>query len=582
MNKLINTLKTNRKVVLLITIVLIFGIVIGRMTGTHPHVETTVDAQGKEMESIEWTCSMHPQIRQDTPGICPLCGMDLTPVADEEESDLPMDALRMSATAMQLANVHTAKVDYGNTEKSIALAGEVTLDPKYAFSQSAHVSGRIEELYVTSLGEYVEKGQKIANLYAAELINAQKELLQAHENKALYPGIFEAVKEKLQLWKISSQQIEAILKQGSPIRSFPIYANHSGYLVEKNIEAGDYVESGAVLFKISQLQKLWITFDVFESDAAFVSKGMAISYQLPSMPSKEFQGEIAFVEPLLNPDTRTLTARMNIQNTDLRFKPEMLVNGLLKSEASLGTDRIVVPKSAVMWTGKHSVVYVKYATDKHVGFQMRPVVLGVSLGDSYVIEEGLEVGEEIVVEGTFSVDAAAQLANKPSMMNHVHPASQRLNFVKKDLDIKQQKLFNSILEPYFKLKDALVQDDSELALMHYKTVIKAWKNLDWSQMPSENELTIKKAGLKEALNEVKSAKTADIDVLRGGFNELSRIFIELIEAYGSPIGTVYLQHCPMVDNDMGADWLSKEKQVLNPYFGASMLKCGEVTKEIKK
>lgn len=581
MNTFINTLKTNRKVVILIVAVLILGIVVGRITGTHPHIEQGVDASGNQSESVVWTCSMHPQIRQDTPGICPLCGMDLTPLEDEEESDLPMDALRMSATAMQLANVHTAKVDFGNTEKSIALAGKVSLDPKYAFSQSAHVSGRVEELYVNTLGEYVEKGQKIANLYAAELINAQKELLQAYENRGLYPAIYEAVKEKLLLWKISNQQIEAIVKRGSPIRSFPIYANHSGYLVEKNIEAGDYVEEGSVLFKISQLDKLWITFDVFESDAAFVSKGMDITYQLPSMPGKEFEGKIDFVEPLLDPETRTLTARISIKNPNLHFKPEMLVNGVLKSEISLDTDKIVVPKSAVMWTGKNSVVYVKYTTDRHVGFQMRPVVLGVSLGDSYVIEEGLEVGEEIVVEGTFSVDAAAQLANKPSMMNHVHPPSQRVDFVAIGLDAKQQALFGSVLEPYFKLKDALVEDDLDLALKHYKTLLKTWKNLDWTQMPSENKGSIEKASAKDGLNENIIKKTTDIEDVRSGFNELSSIFIQMIEAYGSPMGIVYLQHCPMVGNDVGADWLSKESQVLNPYYGASMLKCGDVVKELK-
>lgn len=581
MNRFIETLRANRKIVVIIAAVLILGIVLGRITSTHPHIEQGVDANGNQSESVVWTCSMHPQIRQDTPGICPLCGMDLTPLEDEEESDLPMDALRMSATAMQLANVHTAKVAFGNTEKTIALAGKVALDPKYTFSQSAHVPGRVEELYVNTLGEYVEKGQKIANIYAAELINAQKELLQAHENRALYPGVYEAVKEKLLLWKISNQQIEAIVKQGSPIRSFPIYANHSGYLVEKNIEGGDYVEAGSVLFKIAQLDKLWITFDVFESDAAFVNKGMDINYQLPAMPGVDFEGKIDFVEPLLNSETRTLTARMNIKNSNLRFKPEMLVNGLLKSEVSLGTDKIVVPKSAVMWTGKNSVVYVKYATGKHVGFQMRPVVLGVSLGDSYVIEEGLEVGEEVVVEGTFSVDAAAQLANKPSMMNHVHPASQRIDFVPVSLDAKQQALFASVLEPYFKLKDALVEDDLDLALIHYNALLKTWEHLDWTQMPSENKESIAKANTKDGLNKSVVGKTTDIEVLRSGFNELSSIFITMIEAYGSPMGIVYLQHCPMVANDVGADWLSKESQVLNPYFGASMLKCGDVAKELK-
>lgn len=581
MKTYIDKINSNRKGILLVILVLILGIVLGRITGTHPHTELIVDGNGTTSEATIWTCSMHPQIRQDTPGICPLCGMDLTPLEEEEASDLPADALRMSATAMELAQVHTAPVTLGNTEKEIALAGKVTLDPNYAFSQSAHVSGRVEEMYVNTVGEYVQKGQKIANLYAPDLINTQKELLQAYQNRALYPAVFEAVKEKMQLWKISTQQIEAILKQGTPIQNFPIYANHSGYLVEKNIEAGDYVESGTVLFKISQLDKLWIYFDVFENDASFVRKGMEVQYQLPAMPGKEFKGKLDFVAPILNPETRTLMVRLNIQNADLKFKPEMLVNGLLKSAVSLGTDKIVVPKSAVMWTGKHSVVYVKYATDQHVGFQMRPVVLGGSLGDRYVIEEGLEVGEEIVVEGTFSVDAAAQLANKPSMMNHVHPASQRLHFVKADLNATQQKIFASVMEPYFKMKDALVQDDVSEAVVHYKQLIQTWQSTDWNKMPQENQASMEQASTKEALQEKGAVTSTEIETVRDGFNELSRIFIEMFEAYGSPMGAIYLQHCPMVSDNQGADWLSKEAKVLNPYFGASMLTCGDVTKKME-
>lgn len=570
----------DKKTWILIAVVLVLGVVIGKLTSNGGSEAGTETGAAADSETI-WTCSMHPQIRQDHPGTCPLCGMDLTPLEDEEESDLPMEALRMSPAAMQLANIHTMTVQTGDIEKAIRLAGKVSLDPRYAFSQNAHIPGRVEELYVNTLGEYVKAGQKIAVIYSPELINTQKELFQAYENRENYPGMYEAVREKLLLWKIQPQQIDEMIAKGSIVENMPIFANHSGYMVEKQIDKGDYVQAGSPIFKLAQLNNLWGEFDVYEKDASFVKKGMPISYELPSMPGREFKATIDFIEPILNPDTRTLKARIIISNPNMDFKPEMLLNGLVQSKLSLGTSKIVVPKTAVMWTGKHSVVYIKHATEKNVGFEMRPVVLGASLDESYVIEEGLEVGDEIVVEGTFSVDAAAQLANKPSMMNHVHPATQRLDMPKVTLSADQKALFNPLMAHYFKVKDALVNDDFTTAKKEYVALTKLWAKSNLTSLPDEAQDALKKAGEKKGLKVAEVSKSNTIVQLRDNFYELSNVFIEIVEAVG-PLGeNIYLQHCPMANDDKGADWLSKEDQVLNPYYGASMLKCGEVTKKIK-
>lgn len=567
--------KLNIKALLLLLTVLVVGVLIGRWTSNG---STTQSTEGIAQENTIWTCSMHPQIRQDEFGLCPICGMDLTPLDEEDgDSDLPMDALRMSPTAMQLANVHTMEVQAGDVSKEVRLAGRVALNPSQAFSQNAHFSGRVEEFYFNSLGEYVQKGNKIAVIYSPELLNTQKELLLAHQSKEAYPGMYEAVREKLKVWKISEAQIDEIVQNGKPTEQFPIYANQSGYLVQKMVERGDYVEGGMPLFTLSQLNSLWGVFDVYEKDAAFVKKGMEIAYSLPSMPGQTFETIVDFVEPILNAETRTLTARILINNPKLDFKPEMLINGFVQSELSLGTDKIVVPKSAVMWTGKHSIVYVKHETDKHVGFQMRPVTLGAALGDSYVVEDGLKIGEEIVVEGTFSVDAAAQLANKPSMMNYVNPHADGLALPKIELNDNQKKLFKPLFQQYFVVKDALVGDDFEGAKTAYVKLTHDWQHTDWSAMPKELQKPLAEAGKKSFLNEKDIYSVGTIDPLRNKqFYGLSNFFIDILNTYGPFENTMYVQHCPMANKDKGADWLSMETQVLNPYYGASMLKCGEV------
>lgn len=375
----------------------------------HQHINTSTHQ--------EWTCSMHPQIRQAEAGDCPLCGMDLIPVSTgNEDSENPME-VKMSPTAMQLASVQTGIVSKKKPVKEVRLTGKVQADESSINNQTTHISGRIEKLLVNTTGEYVRKGQIIAYIYSPELVTAQKELFEAEKMEATNPQLFQAAKDKLKNWKLTNKQINAILESGKPSENFPILSDRNGIILNKRVNLGDHVMQGASLFEVADFSKVWILFDVYESDISWVKKGNEITYQIQSLPGRKFSGTISFIDPVINPKTRVAKARVVTSNKGLELKPEMFASGTLSNPIRNQKEAIIIPKSAVMWTGKKSVVYVKTSDNKGIGFVMRKITIGASLGESVLINEGLEEGEEIAIHGTFSIDAAAQLAGKPSMMS---------------------------------------------------------------------------------------------------------------------------------------------------------------------
>lgn len=397
--------------------VLLLGVAIGWLIIPHSNTESTSDStvESSEEEPAVWTCSMHPHVRSAEPGSCPICGMDLIPLENKQDEIDPM-AVKMSPTAMELAQVQTMRVSKGNAEKTIILTGKVQTDERLTVIQSSHIPGRIERLSVNFVGDYIQQGQEIARIYSPELVTAQQELLEANKIKESQPGLFNAAKEKLKNWKLNEHQIAQILATNAPIEQFPILADASGYVTRSMAILGDYVKQGEPLYEIANLSQVWVLFDVYESDLKWMKLGSSASFTVQSIPGKTFHGKISYIDPVINPKTHVAKARVEVNNQGMELKPEMFVTGSLQTKINTQSNTIVVPKSAVMWTGKRSVVYVMHKSDQGVSFIMRPVVLGPELGDSYSIESGLVEGEEIAVHGTFSIDAAAQLAGKPSMM----------------------------------------------------------------------------------------------------------------------------------------------------------------------
>ncbi len=403
------------------------GLLVGWMLFSSPSSEKEHNhATTEAAESQVWTCSMHPQIKMDKPGECPICGMDLIPLRKTSGSSGNMiddEAMQMSPEAIALANIQVSPVSRQNPVKEIMLYGVIAPDERSLQSQTAHVSGRIEQLSVDFTGETVRKGQTLATIYSPELFTAQQELLQASKLQASQPQLVEAAREKLRLWKLTNEQIAQIEKSGVAQPIVEIKANTGGIVMSKKVSQGDYVSSGGVLFDIANLSRVWAMFDAYEVDLPFLKVGDKINFTMQAIPGKKFTGSIAFIDPILDKTTRTVKVRVEMPNPNMELKPEMYATATVTARLQQYNNQLVIPQSAVLWTGQRSIVYVTETGYDTPTFRLREVELGPSLGDSYVVMSGLQDGEMIVTNGVFAIDASAQLEGKRSMMNeHVGKA----------------------------------------------------------------------------------------------------------------------------------------------------------------
>ncbi|SEB87845.1 membrane fusion protein, Cu(I)/Ag(I) efflux system [Tenacibaculum sp. MAR_2009_124] len=534
---------------------------------SHVHFEKAVN------KTEFWTCSMHPQIRQTEPGDCPICGMDLIP-AEVGEGDLMANQFKMTKNAIALGNIQTMVVGMDTSGKSeVMLSGKIVENEQLNTIQSSYFSGRIESLKVNFTGEKVSKGQLLATIYSPGLVKAQQELLTAASLKEIQPALYKAVRNKLRLWKLSDNQINQIEKSKKVKENFPVYATVSGTVLEKMVEVGDYVKQGQGLFKMANLNNVWASFDVYENQISLFKTGQTIEVESNAFAGKTFKAKVSFIDPTVNPNTRVVKLRANLSNSEQKFKPGMFIKGTVERLELNEKKSIVIPASAVLWTGKRSVVYVKPKKEVPV-FEMREVILGNKNGDMYAINKGISSGDEIVTNGVFTVDASAQLHGKKSMMNHQKSIQDTFEVVP-DFIKQLQSSYNS----YIEVKNALVKTDKVKASEMAKEFNMNLAHIDSNLLSNKAR---KQWMLLENVMESSSLKIEMVETIqeqRAQFRVLSNHLILAIELFGIQ-ETVYKQYCPMANSDKGAYWLSKEKQITNPYFGDKMLKCGEVKQVI--
>ena len=560
------------------------------------------DHSGESAEQM-WTCSMHPQIMQPEPGDCPICGMDLIP-AEAGADGLSADEIKMTENAMALANIQTSVVGQGQMDSgTLKLSGKIKPNEESNAVQVTYFGGRIENLYVNTTGERVGAGQRLATIYSPELVSAQQELLTAASLKESQPALYKAVRNKLKLWKLSEKQINAIETAGKVQENFPVYATVSGTVTHKMVEEGDYVKQGQPLYKIANLNTVWAEFDAYENQIASLKVGQTIKVTTNAYRNEVFDAKVSFIDPLLNSSTRTVVVRAVLNNKNDLFKPGMFVEGKIEGAQESTLRKITVPATAVMWTGERSVVYVKTNPNEAI-FEMREVLLGNANGDTYTIIEGLQNGDEVVTNGTFTVDAAAQLQGKKSMMNtaggktmtghegHLGMQGNNSGDSKENADHSEMKeriavsnkfqgQLKQVFDDYILLKDALVNDDAKNAQQAGKQIIQSLKNVDMKLLSDEKAhnhwMTIQKE-LNTSANAISS--NTDISKQRGHFKHLSAHMISSVQLFGVN-ENVYIQFCPMADNNKGAYWISLEEEVRNPYYGEAMLTCGEVRDTLK-
>ncbi len=423
-----------------------------------------------------WICSMHPNVQLPAKGQCPICFMDLIPL-ERTGGGLKPNQLSMSEDAVKLANIETVAISYGKAEMDIQLSGKVVYDESRIGNITAWVPGRVERMFVDYTGITVNKGDHMIELYSPDLYAAQEELIQARKlvgtgssQSASYQKSMEsnllAVREKLRLMGLVDEQIKAIEMGEMPSDVVTVYSPMSGVVIEKNSVEGAYVKTGTNIYTIADLDRVWVILEAYETDLPWLAFGQDVSFTTSGIPGKTFMGRVIFIDPIVDEKTRTVKVRINVANPDGELKPGMFVHGtihasvggegkainpelankwvcpmhpeviqdspgscrvcgmdLVKSE-SMGIvhkpghrhESLLVPASAVLKTGERAIVYIKISGVEPT-FEGREIVLGVRVGDAYVVKSGLSEGEEVVVKGNFKIDSAMQISAKPSMMN---------------------------------------------------------------------------------------------------------------------------------------------------------------------
>ncbi|WP_215222864.1 efflux RND transporter periplasmic adaptor subunit [Echinicola shivajiensis] len=564
----------NKKIIIIIGISFILGGLIGWWASSGG--ERVQEEEHSHESGTIYTCSMHPQIRQEEPGDCPICGMELIPVSSLEgskDASATPAVLNMSPEAIALANISTSRVKAGNDNYSLELSGKIEADERKVASVSANFSGRVDELYVAFTGQEVKKGQKLARIYSPELIAAHRELLEAKESQDISPALYEAAKQKLKQWELTDEQISKMENQADYQIHFDIYANTSGVVGKRNVSVGDYVQKGAVLFEITNLSKVWVILDAYESNINNINLGDQLVFSANAMTDKDYEAKVTFIDPSLNTNTRSVKVRAEVRNDNGELKPGMFVTARLSVDTPKSSTGVLIPSTAVLWTGKRSVVYREVGKVDAPAFEMVEVTLGATTGDRQIVTDGLNIGDKVVTNGVFAVDGAAQLSGKYSMMSQ--SASEKLAVPTGFLND-----FEKAIDAYFDLKNKLVSDEmAKTEAQKLKGVLEEIKQegLDGEALEVWGAL---KGQMELAVDKITKAKT--IEEERDGFINLSETFITILEDFGTSKDVIYKSYCPMAKNDQGAFWLSEVETIKNPYFGSAMLGCGEVKGEFRK
>ncbi|MFG0245365.1 MAG: efflux RND transporter periplasmic adaptor subunit [Phycisphaerales bacterium JB052] len=603
-----------------------------------------------EAESGEpqmYTCSMHPSVRLPDPDAkCPICFMDLIPVAEDggEGSEL---RVTMSESAAALSEIETAPVGRFFPTAEVRLYGKVTYDETSVARLTAYFPGRIERLFVNYLGVPVARNDHLAEVYSPDLIAAFEEFRQAKaasENSTATSDLvrsatrdtLSAAREKLRLFGINPEQIAAVEDGSFDADRLTIFAPIGGVVTHLTVREGDYVQTGTPIATVADLSRLWLDMEAYESQLPMLRWGQRVSFTVEAHPGEVFEGQISFIEPLIDERMRTAAVRVAVDNTDRRLKPGMFASAVVRprvaaggavvsdelagrwvcpmhptvvrdapgacdicgmdlvSAESLGVvgdpasveKPLVIPRSAVLFTGARSVVYVKVEDAERPTYEGREVVLGPRAGNFYLVRSGLRGREQVVVNGAFRIDSAMQIAAKPSMMTpggggagagHAGHGTMAGDAMPSPVRVPVPDSFVFSLKPvyaaYLDAQERLAADDFGGFIQASDDLKTALGFVDEIGLIGEPLGAWRRAAAKLRLDR----PVTSIESARVRFEPMSEAVIELQRLFGHRgSDTWHIAFCPMAFDNKGARWLQRGTEISNPYFGASMLTCGDI------
>lgn len=416
-----------------------------------------------------WSCSMHPQVRMDHFDVCPICGMDLTPVGQAADAgEFDPEQMQLGEHARQMARVETASIEPRLLFREIRTVGKIDFDETRMAQIASRVNGRVDQVFADFPGTVVKQGDHLVKIYSPDLVSTQEEYLAATRREQRIEGaptgiasLAASARRRLALWGISEEQLEQILASGKAETHLVVYAPLGGTVVEKMVRAGQYVREGETLYAIADLSHVWLIVEVYETDLPWIRFGQAVQVAIEADPAASFMGQVGFIEPVLNEQTRTVRVRVILKNDDGKLKPGMFAQALVRvavmpdgTPAPTGLEGkfacpmhpyvlsdhedtcrvcemaleqipgapsplteppvvLSVPADAVLTTGRRQLVYLETEPG---AYRLVEPHLGPRTGDYYPVLHGLKAGDRVVTRGNFLLDSQFQISGRPSLL----------------------------------------------------------------------------------------------------------------------------------------------------------------------
>jgi Cu(I)/Ag(I) efflux system membrane fusion protein len=582
------------------------------------------EAEEEEATGYYYTCPMHPDIRLPLPGDCPICGMSLVR-KKLGEGEGERAEIRVTPTQVQLTGVTTSPIRVRKLYKEIDTYGKIDYDERRLAYVASWIDGRIDTLFVDFTGVEVQKGHPMVSIYSPQLISGQQEYLlalDAYESakrsgsqQAILraQGVLESARQRLLYWGVAPEQIEELKRTRKVKDHLTIPAPIGGTVIHKNAFEGMYVKEGDRLFQIADLSKLWMYADIYEDEIPFLYQERPGDYwecpmhpdqrsdepggcpicEMPmvrtnpeikieittrSFPGKVFLGTISFTDPFLNPKTRTMRVRVNIDNEDRLLRPEMYARARIYLEVG---ELLAVPENAVIFSGKRAIVLVDEGEGR---FRPQPVQLGrrwlvdkereereerelVFLTEAiryHEVVRGLEEGDRVVTSGNFLIGSESQLQGAlAKMVEQTEEAWSREDSIAAVMEKlgptlgKVEPELDAILQDYFAIRRALASDELGDAAKRAGAIASRAVN----------------PGIKEpAQGFARAAQAGDLAAAREAFKPLSESLVSYFQLHAQEVDQLPVAYyCPMAD----ARWLQEDTDMGNPYYGSAMLRCGE-------
>ncbi|MGX5913251.1 efflux RND transporter periplasmic adaptor subunit [Aliidiomarina sp. Khilg15.8] len=552
---------------------------------SHDHSQETVVSESSDEGEQVYTCSMHPDFRSTDPNErCPICGMELIPVASSSARADDVTGIEFNERSLALLDVQTHVVQRGSATAQLRLIGALEFDERSLTAISAWMGGRIEKLHVNYTGAYVEAGDPLVEIYSPDLLVAQQELLQAYSHAQREAPAFladtnqntlRASRERLRLLGLTAEQIDQVIESGEASDRVSIQAPSAGLVVAREVSQGDYVNTGDTILELADQERLWGVFELFERDLDYIEVGQTLEFYLESS-NQRIEGVVDSLSPRINADRRTREVRVALQSG----VESLTAGSFIRAQVGINVDDVMtIPASAPLLTGSRAVVYVRVSADSNE-FEARTIEIGRRLGDEYEVLSGLEEGDMVVSRGAFRIDSELQLRGQPSMMapqggsagGHDHGAMSGEQAGESEPEgavaaAGENLALNQLPESYFAMWEALHTDDLEAWQLAAADFYQAADSIDWPHNMHDLHAQLSTgAGHAHHVGSLERAREL--------FRLHSQAMIALAEA-GYLQTTAYKMFCPMAFNNEGAFWLQPDSRLLNPFFGASMLRCGE-------